>query len=86
MDTLENFAKEECMLQLGVGLRADELIPSPNMKHPPTPVILNSPIMRYITICWEHLMLGGVGVFSIRGRGLRGTDSEKILGHRGLVS
>ena len=39
----------------------------------PPPLIANIPIMWYIMIYWDDLVLGGLGAFSIRGGGYRVT-------------
>ena len=42
--------------------------PLPLKQTPPPPLILNTPIMWYVTIYWEYLR--GVGGFHMKGRGL----------------
>ena len=53
------------------------LNPLPNIKHP-TLLIFNTPIMWYIVLYWEYLILGRRGGGLILGEGLRVRRDLKI--------
>ena len=60
---------------LGSSLCLDRLIHSPKYLNPPTPLILDTPIMWYLRY-WEYLRLGGWGG-NIRGRELVLKDASE---------